>query len=227
MPIGTSGHSIKLREQWVVNSVRTGDGYPVQFGDGTNIWSWPWFGNASSPGVFKLDRDGNLDSFTYEGEDCDYYITDMIEFEGRMCLSAYAVPKSDSNRRDVPTEIVNIVDYVKKYLKKDYKKDDWGITSEALTPLVRDNYTAVLLLCDPEGGAPETFYSVTGSIGGKLAVNDAGGLVWNVESVVDTYYSPFGFCRLGGTCQVFRYTFDSRGIMLRREDTGETVHFMR
>ncbi len=30
---------------------------------------------------------------------------------------------------------------------------------------------AVLLLCDPEGGAPETFYSVQGSLGGKLRVN--------------------------------------------------------
>ncbi len=45
------------------------------------------------------------------------------------------------------------------------------ISSEELTPLVRDNYTAVLLVCDPEGGAPETFYSVQGSLGGKLRVN--------------------------------------------------------
>ncbi len=218
----------EMDDPWVINSVRLGDGYLVQFDDSIDMWNKLGFGNASSSSVFRLDRDGNLsDSFTYEGEDCDYYITDMIEFEGRMCLSAYAVPKSDPNRRDVPTEIVNIVDYVKKYLKKDYKKDDWGITSEALTPLVRDNYTAVLLLCDSEGGTPEIFYSVTGSIGGKLAVNDAGELVWNVESVVDTYYSPFGFCRLGGTCQMFRYTFDKGGIMLRREDIGETVHFVR
>ncbi len=30
---------------------------------------------------------------------------------------------------------------------------------------------AAVLLCDPEGGAPETFYSVQGSLGGKLRVN--------------------------------------------------------
>ncbi len=30
---------------------------------------------------------------------------------------------------------------------------------------------AAVLLCDLEGGAPETFYSVQGSLGGKLRVN--------------------------------------------------------
>ena len=94
--------------------------------------------------------------------------------------------------------------------------------------MVRDNYTAVLLLCDPEGGAPETFYSVQGSLGGKLAVNDAGNLAWDVESIVNTFFSPAtSSFSIGGACQVFRYTFDNAGALLSQEDTGETVPYHR
>ncbi len=87
---------------------------------------------------------------------------------------------------------------------------------------------AAVLLCDPEGGAPETFYSVKGSLGGKLRVNDAGELVWDVESVVNAVFSPMtSSFTIGGTCQVFRYTFDDAGTLLSQEDTGESVPYRR
>ena len=194
------------------NATRLGDGYLVQLGNTVD---------GETARVAKLDREGNLlDSFTYEGEDCDYHIADMIEFGGRVYLSAYAVPEQadDWGGRD---EIANILDYL-------FKNDIWDISSEELTPLVRDNYTAVLLLCAPEGGAPETFYSVKGSLGGKLAVNDAGELMWDVESVAYTFFSPAtSSFTIGGTCQVFRYTFDTAGHFLQQEDTGETVPYHR
>ena len=168
----------------------------------------------------KLSRDGGtLDTFIYEGEDCDYTITDMIEFGGRVYLSAYAVPKQTD--RGGRYEIADILAYL-------FDNNIWEISSEELTPMVRDNYTAVLLLCDPEGGAPETFYSVKGSLGGKLAINNTGELAWDVESVVDTFFSPAtSSFTIGGTCQVFRYTFDEAGTLLRQEDTGETVPYRR
>ena len=94
--------------------------------------------------------------------------------------------------------------------------------------MIRDNYTAVLLLCDPQGGAPETFYSVKGSLGAGLTVNDAGELVWEVESVANTFFSPAtNSFTIGGTSQVFRYTFDAAGTLLSQEDTGETVPYRR
>lgn len=103
----------------------------------------------------------------------------------------------------------------------------WAISSEELTPMVRDNYTAVLL-CDPEGGAPDTFYSVKGSLGGKLAVNGAGELAWDVESIVDTFFSPAtSSFTIGGTCRVFRYTFDAAGAPASQEGTGEAVPYRR
>ena len=202
-------HKTEVGNRGIWNAVRLGDGYLVQLGH---------LLDGETAQLAKLDREGNLiDRFTYEGESCDYYLTGMAEFAGRVYLSAYAVPKqTDGGGR---REIAAVLDYV--FEKKE-------ISSEELTPLVRENYTAVLLLCDPEGGAPETFYSVGGSLGGPLTVTAAGELAWDVESVVNTFFSPAtSSFTIGGTCRVFCYTFDGDGTLLRQEDTGETVPYHR
>ena len=195
-----------------VNVTRLGDGYLVQLMNAST---------GEPARLVKLDREGNfLDSSSYEGKYCDYRITNMIEFGGRVYLSAYAVPKQ-TDLGWWRGEIANILDYL-------FNNDIRDISSEELTPMVRDNYMAVLLLCDPGGGAPETFYSVKGSLGGKLSVNDAGELVWDVESVTSTYFSPLtSSFTIGGSCQVFRYTFDTAGRLIRQEDTGETMPYYR
>ena len=201
----------EVGEYGIWNVVRLGDGYLAQLGN---------IADGETARLVKLDREGSLlDTFTYEGEDCDYYIKDMIEFGGRVYLSAYAVPKqTDGGGRH---EIADLLTYLFDNMNR-------VISSEELTPMVRDNYTAVLLLCDPEGGAPETFYSVKGSLGGTLTVNDAGELAWDVESVVNTFFSPAtSSFTIGGTCQLFRYTFDAAGTLLHQEDTGETVPYRR
>lgn len=193
------------------NAVRLGEGYLIQLGHKLD---------GETARLVKLDREGRLtDTFTYEGEDCDYTITDMIEFGDRVYLSAYAVPRQkDKGGR---YEVADILAYL-------FDNNFLAISSEELTPMVRDNYTAVLLLCDPEGGAPEAFYSVKGSLGGKLAVNDTGELAWDVESIVDTFFSSAtNSFTIGGTCQVFCYNFDSSGGLLSREDTGETTPYYR
>lgn len=206
-----SFHKTQVGNYGIWNVVRLGEGYLAQLGSYTD---------REYAHLVRLDREGNLlDSFTYQGTDCDYYIKDMAEFGGRVYLSAYAVPRQkDEGGRH---EIADILDYL-------FDNNIWEISSEELTPLVRDNYTAVLLLCGPEGGAPETFYSVKGSLGGKLAVNDAGELTWDVESVVETFFSPgTSSFTIGGTSQVFRYTFDASGTLLSQEDTGETAAYRR
>ena len=211
-------------------AARLGDGYIVMLSNSAaGVTSLIW----------RLDRDGNLtDSFTYEAEDCDYYITDMIEFGGRVCLSAYAVPKQkDGGGRH---EIADILHYLHTEKTEPLTPESTGdsltefprvtefITSEELTSLLRDNYTAVLLLCDAGGGDPHAFYSVKGSLGGKLAVNGEGQLEWETESFVDSTYSPFtSSFTIGGTCRVFRYTFDTSGRVLSQTDTGEMVQYRR
>lgn len=193
------------------NAAHLGEGYLVQLWNGTE---------RETARLAKLDREGNLlDHFTYQGEDCDYYITGMVEFGDRVYLSAYAVPRqTDKGGRH---EIAGILDDI-------FDNERLSISSEELTPLVRDNYTAVLLLCDPEGGAPETFYSVKGSLGAELRVNGAGELEWQVHSVSSTFLSlATSSFSIGGSCQVFRYTFDTHGALLRQEDTGETAPYHR
>lgn len=206
-----SFHKTEVGNLGIQNAARLGDGYLVQLWNSTQ---------GETARLVKLDQEGNiLDGFIYEGEDCYYTITDMVEFGGWIYLSAYAVP--EQNDKSGRYEISNILDYV-------FDKEDWEISSEELTPIVRDNYTAVLLLCNPNGGAPETFYSVKGSLGGKLNINDMGELVWNVESITNTFFSPAtSSFTIGGTCQVFRYTFDDAGILLTQEDSGESIPYSR
>ena len=167
----------------------------------------------------KLDHDGNAqDEFTYEGADREYAITDMIEYGGRLYLSAYAFPKqNDGGGRH---ELANILQYV--------FDGHMDISNEKLTSMVQDNYTAVLLLCDPEGGTPQTFYSVKGSLGGSLDLNAAGQMTWEVEAVQSAFFSPLTSAfSVGGSCEVFRYTFDPAGNLLKQEDTGETTGYAR
>ncbi len=189
----------------IYNTIRFEDGYLLQFGNMRLV---------------KLSREGVIiDNFTYEGEDCDYHITDMTEFEGRIYLSAYAVPKQTENPW-TRAEIDNILDYI-------FEKDDLYISPEELTPVVRENYTAVLLICDSDGGEPQAFYSVKGSLGGVLKA-DNGQLCWDVQSITGAAFSPYtGSFSLAGTCKVYRYTFDSQNTLVAQEDTGEIVPYSR
>lgn len=193
------------------NVARLGDGFIVQLEDRLN---------GVSARLCRMDREGNvIADYSYEAENCKYYLTDMIEFGGKVYLSAYATAKQEhKSGRD---EIAPILDYA-------YSQGSSNIPSEKLTPVVRDNYTAVLLLCSPQDGTPKTFYSVKGSLGGKLSVNEEGQLEWDVESVTHTFYSPAtSSFTIGGTCKVYRYTFDAAGTLLSQTDTGETVPYRR
>ena len=158
------------------------------------------------------------DNFIYASEECDYYITDMTEFEGRIYLSAYAVAKqTDEGGRYEIADILNDV----------LGRENWEISSEELTPMVRENYTAVLLLCDPNSGSAQTFYSVKGSLGDSVHEED-GQLQWDVNSVVSTEFSPYTSAySISGICKVTRYAFDSSGTLIGYEDTGETAPYWR
>ncbi len=216
------GHELLFQKNQVGNlgiwnAAHLGDGYLVQMGNTIS---------GDTALLYRLDGEGNIvDNFTYEADDCFYYLTDMAEFRDQIYLSAYAVPpQSDKGGRH---EIANILNY----LFSGAEENDglrWNISSEELTPLVRDNYTAVLLVCSPEGGLPQTFYSVPGSMGGALHVTESGDLEWETESITSTFFSPAtSSFTIGGVCSIFRYTFDAEGVLLTQEDTGETVPYRR
>ena len=205
-----SFHSLETQDEAVLNAVRLGDGYLVQLGS---------YMDRQNARLSRLDREGNLtDNFTYEATDLDYYLTNMMEYSGRVYLSGYAVPaQPDPGSRN---EVRDILEYISA-------EENGKISSEELTPLLQQNYTAVLLLCDPDGGVPETFYSVRGSLGRALAETD-GLLRWDVERIDAAYYSPLtSSFSLGGTCKVYRYTFGPDGTLTGQEDTGETAAYRR
>lgn len=192
----------------LMNAARLGDGYMVQLNNISGA------GNAE---IVMLDSYGNItDNIVYEGEDCGYYITDMAEFEGRLYLSAYAVPEqTDKGDR---YEVAGIIDRI-------HQRGGLEISYEELTPILRDNYTAVLLLCDPHGGEPKQFYSAKGSLGGKLIVEN-GELKWDVNSVIGARFSPYtSSYSFAYDCQVYRYTFESSGKLAKCEKTDETVSY--
>ncbi len=194
------------------NAARLGDGYIVQLGS---------YMEREYAKIVKVDFKGNItEEFSYSSEDSDYCITDMIEFNGKIYLSAYAVPKTDGNS-GLRDEISDILYYI-------FSNDNWDISDEELTPLVREKYTAMLLVCDPDSGSPQEFYSVEGSLGGKLSVSDSGDLLWDVESITTTFFSPeTSSFTIGGTSYVFRYTFDVSGALVSQEKTGEVTTYRR
>ena len=202
------------------NAARLGDGYILHLVS---------YLEGDYAHLYRMDRKGNLtENFFYEGDDCVYHIVDMAEFGGQVYLSAYAVPKQDTPGYG-REEIYDILDYAFNKMQDGWEYND-GLFyfDDELTRRVRDNYTAVLLICDPAGGAAKTFWSVKGSLGGKLSVNDSDQMEWDVESIFTTFYSPMtSSFSIGGSCTVFRYTFNEAGSLIGQTETGETTGYHR
>ena len=195
--------------------VRAGDGYLMSLGK---------FGTEETNLFLQTDMEGKiLDRFSIEAEDCDYYFTDMVEYAGQIWLSGYTTPKQpqEYGRGD----IYHILQYIIEHY---HEKNIFDVPSEELTGLLRENYTAVLVLLEADGRTPRTFYSVPGSLGADLSVNGAGYLDWKVESIMQSFYSPAtSSFSIGGNCKVFRYSFDENGTLVHQEDTLETVPYRR
>ena len=210
-----SFHKTEVGNYGIWNAAKLGDGYIVQLGS---------YINDKNARIVKVSSDGVImDSFTYDSDDSKYYITDMIEYNGCIYLSAYSVPvlKNEEKNAGSRSDIAAVLNYI-------FDNQMFNISNEELTKLVRDNFTAVLLVCNPASGIPQEFYSVKGSLGGKLALSDSDKLLWDVESITNTSYSPATSAfTIGGASYVYRYTFDENGTILSQEKTDEIVRFMR
>lgn len=211
--------STEIGNYGIQNAAWLGDGYLVQLMS---------YNTGEYAKLVKLDPSGNLtDAFSYESEDSTYHVTDMVEFDGRVYLSAYAVPKQEQG--GFHGEIGPVLEQIWATLS-DYDPGEYGMDypTDKLTQMVRDNYTALLLVCDPEGGEPRKFYAVKGSLGGNLALGENGDLLWSVESITSTFFSPAtSSFSIGGTSTVYRYAFAPGGALISREKTGEMAGFHR
>ncbi len=213
-----NGNVIRRTEKEVGNfgiasAAKLGDGYLVRllsFTDGQYL--------------LKVESDGNFtDSFTYSAEDSEYFITDMFDYNGKIYLSAYAVPKLGEGAETAGGryDIAGILNPI-------FAEEDFDISNEELTKRVRANFTAVLLVCDPETGVPGEFYSVEGSIGSKLSKDEKGQLIWKVERITDTFLSMMtSSFTIGGACNVYEYAFDETGTLVSQVKTEEVTPFRR
>lgn len=163
-----------------------------------------------------------VESFAYSSEDEYYYIADMLEFNGKLYLSGYTVPKladetdSAGGRYETAAILNNLFD-----------NGIWEISSEELTPMLREHYTAVLLVCDPTEGTPQEFYSVKGCRGGKLALAETGELLWHAADFVHSEYTPwYSSHTLTATARIIRYTFCETGLLQREETEEMTIDWL-
>ncbi len=195
------------------NAAKFGDGWLVQMG-----------GYTEGEYLLKVNADGTFaDSFTYSARDAEYFINDMFDYNGKIWLSAYSVPKLDPGEGTAGGryDIAGILNPI-------FEHEEFDISNEELTKRVRANFTAVLLVCDPETGVPGEFYSVEGSLGSKLSADESGRLIWKVERITDTYLSMMtSSFTIGGACDVFEYTFDESGALVNRAKTEEVTPFRR
>ncbi|MBQ8414090.1 MAG: hypothetical protein IJX58_02465 [Clostridia bacterium] len=171
-----------------------------------------------------IDYKGNVtNSFTYATENSYTYFTDMKELDGKLYISAYATPRleDESDSAGGRYEVARVLNYL-------FDNKIVIISSEELTPMLSENYTAKLLVYNPETNSTEELQSVEGSLGGKLTYNEERNIVWDVESFVSSFYSPATSAfTIGGSCSISRYTFDKSGAMIDMKNTDETTDYRR
>ena len=173
--------------------------------------------------VFMDSAGSALQTYYYSSEDVYYYIRDMIEFEGKLYLSAYSTPSLADETRNAGGryEIANVQNYLQD-------NNIRLLSDDEATRLMRENYTAVLLVCDLQTGTPQEFYSAEGSLGGELAVSATGELLWDVESITRVHYSPWTSAyTYQGESYMFRYTYEKSGTLLFQEKTDVLTYFYK
>lgn len=177
----------------------------------------------------KVDREGNITGrYSYSSEDEAYSLTDLIEFGGRIYMSVYAVPKD--NVHDDPGDPLYGI-----YLPHDeiapvlaYAFEHWdGTAFPDLTEKMRERYTALLMVLDPENGDPIEFYSVKGGMGGALRIEN-GELVWDFEDIRSASFSPAtNAYSLYGMAKIIRYRFNEDGQLASMHETSEYNAYYR
>ncbi|MBR7184727.1 MAG: hypothetical protein IKD37_03870 [Clostridia bacterium] len=197
-------------------AVKLGDGYLVRLSH-----------YQTGDKLIKLDRDGALlDTLTYTADDVCYVMTDMLELGGQLYLSAYAFPTPASGDVQGRNELAPVFAYI--FDDGSEGSGHWNITSAELVPLLREQYTAVLFVCDPASGEPKQFYAVDGALGGELGMDTASQLCWDTQHFTDAYFSPATSAfSIAASCKILRYTFAQDGTLLGETDTGEICGYMR
>lgn len=198
----------EMKNNNIGGAARLGDSYLVHLGAQSNI--------------VKIDYEGNITkSLTYSEENTHYSIQNMIEFNGKLYLSVCACPQLAGRESGGYVQHIHDIFALCEDLCDEESKG-WKYD---ITDRVQNHYTAMLLVCDANTGTPQEFYSVKGSRGGELALDD-GMLRWTVKSYSSAYFLPQRNAGpLSGTYELYYYTFDDSGKLVLQEKDDVIDYF--
>ena len=173
-------NTIDIRDHVIPNVALTGSGYLVHLSSYVTI---------EYSRILMLDSEGNLlRDFRYESEENDFFISDLCEYNGTVYISGYSTPKAPEEYRNyMMRDLYAIVDNIHSFDNRD-KYVNNSFTKEELLSMFRDQFTAVLLVCGPDAGTPQEFYSVAGSLGDEVYVT-GDSVCWFTKDIIDSSYS--------------------------------------
>ena len=156
----------------------------------------------------EFDLEGNLNNeYRYSDGGREYLIVGIAVCNDRLLISA----QSYSGGEEIMEMTESGVDM---------------IPEEVFTPLIKADRTAVLLVCDTDGGVPKEFYSVEGAMAGTIAVAENDTVEWDIERILTAaYYDSSGFFSVRGSAKVLKLIFDAAGKLTDTIDNNETVFF--
>ncbi len=193
--------------------------------------------------ILRIDQNGAAaGDIRYDAGDKKCVIRDVIAFGDRVYLSAYLYKApSDAPLYGGYYEVAEIVQKVLdgsvsaidiedefRYNNGTMTQEEYEQIEDGLTPLLREHYQGILLVCDPDKGEPESFYEVPGTIGGALRLNEYGQMEWDTESFSRSMTTlMLNASSVVSECTIFRYTFDPDGKLICGEQTDEMTDFKR
>lgn len=171
---------IDIKDHIIQNATLTDSGYLVHLTSYVTI---------EFSRILNLDSEGNLlGDFRYESEENDFFVSDICEHNGSVYISGYATPKAPENHKN---PLMRDLYSLRKKLSSFENRDKYinnSFTKEELLSMFREQFTAVLLVCGPDAGTLQEFYSVAGSLGDEVYV--AGDSVcWFAKDIIDSSYS--------------------------------------
>ena len=157
--------------------------------------------------ILRVNPDGTVrDATVYGGDGEHYEIMSMVLYNGKVYLSG----------RMVSDAIAGMFTYRDSFERLYGKK---ATTDEECLTFVKENHTAVLLICDING-TPQEFYSIPGATGGHLKVMD-GNLCWIAGRYVSAeLYDDTAMYLTSVTAAVTRYTFNAYGQLISENTQG-------
>ncbi len=193
-------HTLKVKQEEntsVCEVFESGDNYIVR----TENYKTD---ELNSRKIIKMDKNGKvISTFSYGELLDDYEFRYMTEYDGKLYISTELRPD-----------------------KSIYEKIDDDISDEKLLPLLKEEFTAMLFVCDFESGLPQEFYTAKGAFAGDLSTDEEGNLLWKVESIMSGRYLPYlSSCSFCGESYELMYKFDESGNLVCEENTRNIVTY--